>query len=192
MIAHRTSPTNIGLYLLAVLSAREFGWIGIEETVTRLENTMSTLDRLERFQGHFLNWYDTTTGEALFPRYVSSVDSGNLAGHLLAVSQGCERLRNLSSGRRGPGGDQRRSAPHAGDGACTRPHRGHRGGGPPRARRCPGSPPRLAGESELETSAGSRRAPRRSRESGRHRPNLGGAGRRRPPCRPRPRPCWER
>ena len=97
-IAHRTSPTNIGLYLLTVLSAREFGWIGIEETVTRLENTMSTLDRLERFHGHFLNWYDTTTGEALFPRYVSSVDSGNLAGHLLAVSQGCERLRDLSPG----------------------------------------------------------------------------------------------
>ena len=97
-IAHRTSPTNIGLYLLAVLSAREFGWIGIEETVARLENTMSTLDRLERFHGHFLNWYDTTTCEPLLPRYVSSVDSGNLAGHLLAVSQGCVRLRDLSPG----------------------------------------------------------------------------------------------
>ncbi|HET9261209.1 MAG TPA: glucoamylase family protein [Acidimicrobiia bacterium] len=102
VIAHRTSPTNIGLYLLAVLSAREFGWIGVEETVTRLENTMSTLDRLERFHGHFFNWYDTTTCEPLFPRYVSTVDSGNLAGHLLAVSQGCERLRDLS-----PGGDVR-------------------------------------------------------------------------------------
>ncbi|HXV72359.1 MAG TPA: glucoamylase family protein, partial [Acidimicrobiia bacterium] len=98
VVAHRTSPTNVGLYLLAVLSAREFGWIGVEETVTRLENTISTLHRLERFNGHFLNWYDTTTGEALFPRYVSSVDSGNLAGHLLAVSQGCERLRDLAPG----------------------------------------------------------------------------------------------
>lgn len=97
-IAHRTSPTNIGLYLLSVLSAREFGWIGIEETVTRLENTLSTLDRLERFHGHFFNWYDTTTGEPLTPRYVSTVDSGNLAGHLLAVSQGCERLRGLEPG----------------------------------------------------------------------------------------------
>ncbi|HSK06645.1 MAG TPA: glucoamylase family protein, partial [Acidimicrobiia bacterium] len=97
-VAHRTSPTNIGLYLLAVLSAREFGWIGIEETVTRLEETVSTLHRLERFQGHFFNWYDTTTCEPLAPRYVSTVDSGNLAGHLLAVSQGCERLRRLGPG----------------------------------------------------------------------------------------------
>src|SRR5665811_1215186 len=53
VIAHRTSPTNIGLYLLALLSAREFGWIGFEETVSRLEATVSTLDRLERFDGHF-------------------------------------------------------------------------------------------------------------------------------------------
>ncbi|MGH8946382.1 MAG: GH36-type glycosyl hydrolase domain-containing protein [Acidimicrobiia bacterium] len=97
-VAHRSSPTNIGLYLLAVLSAREFGWIGLEETVTRLENTVSTLDRLQRFQGHFFNWYDTRSGEALAPRYVSTVDSGNLAGHLLAVSQGCERLRHLVPG----------------------------------------------------------------------------------------------
>ncbi|HWL48305.1 MAG TPA: glucoamylase family protein [Acidimicrobiia bacterium] len=97
-IAHRTSPTNIGLYLLAVLSAREFGWIGLEETVTRLEDTVSTLNRLQRFQGHFLNWYDTISCEPLEPRYVSTVDSGNLAGHLLAVSQGCERLRRLASG----------------------------------------------------------------------------------------------
>ncbi len=97
-VAHRTSPTNIGLYLLAVLSAREFGWIGFEETVTRLENTVSTLSRLERFQGHFLNWYDTMSCEPLAPRYVSTVDSGNLAGHLLTVSQGCERLRQLVPG----------------------------------------------------------------------------------------------
>ena len=97
-IAHRTSPTNVGLYLLAVLSAREFGWIGVEETVARLENTISTLNGLERFQGHFFNWYDTRSREPLTPRYVSSVDSGNLAGHLLAVSQGCERLRQLGPG----------------------------------------------------------------------------------------------
>jgi cyclic beta-1,2-glucan synthetase len=97
-VAHRTSPTNVGLYLLAVLSAREFGWIGIEETVTRLEDTVATLNGLERFQGHFLNWYHTTSREPLAPRYVSTVDSGNLAGHLLAVSQGCERLRRLAPG----------------------------------------------------------------------------------------------
>ncbi|MFZ0492848.1 MAG: glucoamylase family protein [Acidimicrobiia bacterium] len=98
VLAHRTSPTNIGLYLLAVLSAREFGWIGIEETATRLEATVSTLDSLERFEGHFFNWYDTTSCEPLVPRYVSTVDSGNLAGHLLAVSQGCERLSHLGPG----------------------------------------------------------------------------------------------
>ena len=58
-VAHRTSPTNIGLYLLSVLSAREFGWIGIEDSVERIESTVDTLERLERFDGHFLNWYDT-------------------------------------------------------------------------------------------------------------------------------------
>ncbi|HUO46132.1 MAG TPA: glycosyl transferase, partial [Acidimicrobiia bacterium] len=98
MVAHRTSPTNIGLYLLSVLSAREFGWIGIEETVSRLESTLSTLDQLERFQGHFLNWYDTISLDPLPPRYVSTVDSGNLAGHLLAVSEGCLRLQALEPG----------------------------------------------------------------------------------------------
>jgi cyclic beta-1,2-glucan synthetase len=97
-VAHRTSPTNVGLYLMAVLSAREFGWIGVEETAIRLEHTVSTLERLERFEGHLFNWYDTTTCEPLEPRYVSTVDSGNLAGHLLAVSQGCERLRHLMPG----------------------------------------------------------------------------------------------
>jgi cyclic beta-1,2-glucan synthetase len=97
-VAHRTSPTNIGLYLLSILSAREFGWIGIEEAVVRLESTVATLNRLERFGGHYLNWYDTVTCEPLHPRYVSTVDSGNLAGHLLAVAQGCERLRTLNPG----------------------------------------------------------------------------------------------
>ena len=81
-----------------MLSAREFGWIGIEEAVSRLEATIATLDRLERFNGHFLNWYDTVAGEPLHPRYVSTVDSGNLAGHLLAVSQGCTRLVSVEPG----------------------------------------------------------------------------------------------
>ena len=98
VVAHRTSPTNIGLYLLAVFSAREFGWIGIAETVSRLEATFATLDRMERFEGHFLNWYDTVSLEPLSPRYVSTVDSGNLAGHLLTVSEGCARLMDLTPG----------------------------------------------------------------------------------------------
>jgi cyclic beta-1,2-glucan synthetase len=105
-VAHRTSPTNIGLYLLAVLTAREFRWIGIDETIARLDSTLSTLDEMERFEGHFLNWYDTVSLEPLLPRYVSTVDSGNMAGHLLAVSEGCRRLahrgpeRGISAGIR--------------------------------------------------------------------------------------------
>jgi cyclic beta-1,2-glucan synthetase len=89
MVAHRTSPTNIGLYMLSTACARSFGWISIAEMVERLEATLATLDRLERYRGHFLNWYDTQSCAPLLPRYVSTVDSGNLSGHLLAVAQAC-------------------------------------------------------------------------------------------------------
>ncbi len=89
MVAHRTSPSNIGLYLLATACARAFGWIGTQTMVSRLEATLATLDTLPRHRGHFLNWYDTTTGTPLLPMYVSTVDSGNLSGHLLAVAQAC-------------------------------------------------------------------------------------------------------
>ena len=89
MLAHRTSPTNIGMYLLSAACARRFGWIGTQGLLQRLDDTLATLDTLERHRGHFLNWYDTQTGAALLPRYVSSVDSGNLSGHLLAVAQAC-------------------------------------------------------------------------------------------------------
>jgi cyclic beta-1,2-glucan synthetase len=92
MVAHRTSPTNIGLYLLSAACARQFGWIGTQDLLQRLEATLATLDKLERSHGHFLNWYDTQTGAALLPRYVSSVDSGNLSGHLLAVAQACKEF----------------------------------------------------------------------------------------------------
>ena len=92
MLAHRTSPTNIGLYLLSAACAREFGWIGTEELLTRLEATGATLDGLQRHRGHFLNWYDTQTGAPLLPMYVSTVDSGNLCGHLLATAQACREL----------------------------------------------------------------------------------------------------
>src|SRR5207244_10361929 len=71
-VAHRTSPTNIGLYLLAVVSARDFGWLGILETLDRLEATLATLQRLDRFRGHFYNWYDTGGLRPLEPRYVST------------------------------------------------------------------------------------------------------------------------
>ncbi len=92
MLAHRTSPTNIGLYLLTAACARQFGWIGTHELLTRLEATLATLATLERHRGHFLNWYDTQSGQALLPSYVSTVDSGNLSGHLLAVAQACREL----------------------------------------------------------------------------------------------------
>jgi cyclic beta-1,2-glucan synthetase len=89
MVAHRTSPTNIGLYLLSACCARAFGWIGTRDLAQRLEATLDTLDTLQRYQGHFLNWYETQSGATLLPLYVSTVDSGNLRGHLLAVAQAC-------------------------------------------------------------------------------------------------------
>ena len=88
-LAHRTSPTNIGLYLLSVACAREFGWINTTQMVTRLQETLSTLNRMAKHDGHLYNWYQTETLEVLQPAYVSTVDSGNLAGHLLAVSGAC-------------------------------------------------------------------------------------------------------
>ena len=89
ILAHRTSPTNIGLYLLSAVSARDFGWMGTTETVERLEATLATMSSLQRFRGHFYNWYDTRDLRPLDPRYISSVDSGNLAGHLIAVANAC-------------------------------------------------------------------------------------------------------
>jgi cyclic beta-1,2-glucan synthetase len=86
VVAHRTSPTNIGLYLLSVASAHDFGWIGLIDALARIENTVATLAKLEKFRGHLYNWYETTTLATLEPRYVSTVDSGNLAGHLIALS----------------------------------------------------------------------------------------------------------
>jgi len=90
VVAHRSSPTNFGLYLLSVVSARDFGWIGVEEMVDRLDATIHTMKDLTKHRGHFFNWYETSTGNPLEPRYISSVDSGNLAGDLLAVAQACE------------------------------------------------------------------------------------------------------
>ena len=91
-VAHRTSPTNIGLYLLATACAKHFGWIDTAEMLARFENTLSTLAQLPRYRGHFLNWYDTQTLQPLAPAYVSTVDSGNLCGHLLAAVGACEEL----------------------------------------------------------------------------------------------------
>ncbi|MEO6364374.1 MAG: glucoamylase family protein, partial [Caldimonas sp.] len=87
MVAHRTSPTNIGLYLLATTCAHRFGWIGSSDAADRIEATLATLAALPRHRGHFLNWYDTGSAQMLQPMYVSTVDSGNLCTHLLAVAQ---------------------------------------------------------------------------------------------------------
>ena len=92
MVAHRTSPTNIGLYLLSVACARQFGWINTDQLLQRMEATCATLLTMQRHRGHFLNWYDTQTATPLLPMYVSTVDSGNLSGHLLAAAQACIEL----------------------------------------------------------------------------------------------------
>ena len=87
VVAHRTSPTNMGLYLLSVVAARDFSFIGLRETVRRLGQTLGTLERLEKHEGHILNWYDTTSLAPLEPRYVSTVDSGNFAAYLWTLEQ---------------------------------------------------------------------------------------------------------
>src|SRR5690606_9698422 len=89
VLAMRTSPTNIGLQLLAIVSARDLGFITTRAMVERLELAFESLDRLPRFRGHFYNWYDLHDLRVLEPAYISTVDSGNLAGHLMAVRQAC-------------------------------------------------------------------------------------------------------
>ena len=87
-IAHRTSPTNISLALLANLSAYDFGYIPAGTLIERTRNTFQTMAGLKRFKGHFYNWYDTQSLQPLLPSYISTVDSGNLAGHLLTLRPG--------------------------------------------------------------------------------------------------------
>src|SRR5213075_1534024 len=88
----RTSPTNIGLSLLATVAANDFGYITIEELVARNLGTLETLSRLQRFEGHLFNWYDLKTLEPLHPRYVSTVDSGNLLASLWTFESSCDEL----------------------------------------------------------------------------------------------------
>ena len=95
-VASRTSPTNIGLCLLANLAAHDFGYLSLGRLLERSRATIETLLRLERHRGHFYNWYDTRTLKPLLPLYVSTVDSGNLAGHLLTFAFG---LRELAGSR---------------------------------------------------------------------------------------------
>jgi len=92
-IASRTSPTNIGMALLANQAAYDFGYICAAEFLQRTEKTLAAMEKLERYRGHFYNWYDTRSLQPLRPQYVSSVDSGNLAGCLLTLQAGLEELK---------------------------------------------------------------------------------------------------
>jgi cyclic beta-1,2-glucan synthetase len=87
-VAHRTSPTNIGMGLLATLAAHDLGFIATDVLAHRIDATLTTMEGLERHEGHLLNWYDTESLAALPPRYVSTVDSGNLAGALMTLAAG--------------------------------------------------------------------------------------------------------
>jgi len=91
-VAARTSPTNMGMGLIGNLAAYDFGYLSTGRLIRRTEQTLATMEKLERYRGHFYNWYDTHTLNPLHPLYVSTVDSGNLAGHLTTL---CEGLREL-------------------------------------------------------------------------------------------------
>ena len=92
VVASRTSPTNVGMALLASLNAVDFGYLPVDQLIERTKNSVATLLRMERYRGHFFNWYDTRTLEPLHPLYVSTVDSGNLVGHLLVLRAGLLEL----------------------------------------------------------------------------------------------------
>ncbi|MFC5652930.1 GH36-type glycosyl hydrolase domain-containing protein [Paenibacillus solisilvae] len=87
-VAHRTSPTNIGFLLTAAVAARDFDFITMEELVKRLDRTVSTIERMDKWNGHLYNWYDTVSLSTLYPAYVSTVDSGNFVASLMTVKQG--------------------------------------------------------------------------------------------------------
>ena len=88
IIAHRTSPTNIGIAMLSSLAAYDFGYLSVGQLIDRTDKTLASMEKLERHHGHFYNWYDTRSLKPLQPLYVSTVDSGNLVGHLLTLRQG--------------------------------------------------------------------------------------------------------
>lgn len=89
--AHRTSPTNIGLLMVSHLAARDMGYINSIDLLQRIRNTMDTIDKMEKWNGHLYNWYNTTNLEVLRPKFISTVDSGNLAGYLMVLEEGLEQ-----------------------------------------------------------------------------------------------------
>jgi cyclic beta-1,2-glucan synthetase len=91
-LALRTSPTNIGLWMLSALGAHDFGYLTGDQTIERVDHTMETLHKVDRYEGHLLNWYDIRTLEPLEPRYVSMVDSGNFLGSLWTLEAGLKEL----------------------------------------------------------------------------------------------------
>ncbi|HET8808386.1 MAG TPA: glucoamylase family protein [Methylophaga sp.] len=94
LIASRTSPTNMGMSLLADLAACDFGYITTRQSIERITRTLTTMEKLDRYRGHFYNWYDTRTLQVLPPYYISSVDSGNLAGGLLTLKAGLAEFKS--------------------------------------------------------------------------------------------------
>lgn len=95
-VAHYTTPTNIGMFLVSTISAYDLGYMDLVELALRLRSTFDTMDKLEHYRGHLLNWYDSQTLTALPPRYISTVDSGNLAACLITLKQACLTMTNES------------------------------------------------------------------------------------------------
>src|SRR5687767_1989505 len=94
VVAQRTSPTNIGMWLASAVSAYDFGYLTADQLVARCTSTISTLEKLERHEGHLLNWYDTSTLMPLQPKYVSAVDSGNLVASLWVLEAALRELQS--------------------------------------------------------------------------------------------------
>ncbi len=97
LIAHRTSPTNIAFLLLSTVAAYDFGYLTAGELAERVKRVFDTLDQLDRYEGHFINWYNTLTLRPLYPEYISTVDSGNLAAGLLTLKQACLEIADPAS-----------------------------------------------------------------------------------------------
>lgn len=93
-VVHRTSPTNIGMGLITNIVSYDFGYISINTVIDRLEKILGGMKKLSKYKGHYLNWYDTTTCDPLYPRYVSTVDSGNLLGYLYLLKETLEEYKN--------------------------------------------------------------------------------------------------
>jgi cyclic beta-1,2-glucan synthetase len=102
VVALRTSPTNIGLQLLGLVSAYDLGLLTLGEMIERVERVFQSLERMRRFRGHFFNWYELESLQVLQPGYISTVDSGNLAGHLIALKQACFEIIEKPADTRGP------------------------------------------------------------------------------------------